>query len=158
MSKENYKEALNVIESNRVNGFFAGEKSKELVELAEKTLEIKFSPMYVDFLMNFGAGNFGSEEIYGIIDDDFENSTVPDAIWYTLTERQESNLPLHLLVIYHTGGDEIFCLDFSKLDVNGEPSVVAFVPGVDLEFQTYEVIANDFGDFLLQLVTQEIKE
>lgn len=93
---------------------------------------------------------------YGIINADFENSSVPDAIWYTLTERREINLPDNLLVIYDTGSDEIFCLDYSHLDDNGEPKVVSFLPGVDLESQTYEIIANDFGDFLLDVVKQEV--
>ena len=69
-----------------------------------------------------------------------------------MTERKKINLPDNLLDIYDTGSEEIFCLGYSILDNNGEPKVVSFVPGVDLESQTYEVIANDFGDFLLDLV------
>ena len=61
---------------------------------------------------------------------DFENSSVPDAIWYTLTERRETNLPSNLLVIYDTGSDEFFCLDFNQYDYKGEPRVVSFLPGV----------------------------
>lgn len=60
------------------------------------------------------------------------------------------------MVIYDTGSDELFCLDFNQLDYKGEPKVVSYVPGVELENQTYEIIANDFGDFLLDLVKQEI--
>lgn len=111
---------------------------------------------YLDYLQTFSAGNFGAQEIYGIISADFENSSVPDAIWYTLSERKEINLPSNLLVIYDTGSDELFCLDFNQLDYKGEPKVVSYVPGVELENQTYEIIANDFGDFLLDLVKQEI--
>ena len=124
--------------------------------MAEVKLGLTFTGLYLDYLQTFGAGNFGAQEIYGIINADFENSSVPDAIWYTLTERRETNLPSNLLVIYDTGSDELFCLDFNQLDNNGEPRVVSFLPGVRLESQTYEVIANDFGDFLLDLVKQEI--
>ncbi len=46
--------------------------------------ELIYKPF--DYLKTFGAGNFGAQEIYGIINADFENSSVPDAIWYTLTE------------------------------------------------------------------------
>jgi hypothetical protein len=104
--------------------------------------------------MTFGAGNFGAQEIYGIINDDFEHSSVPDAIWFTLSERKEINLPPNLLVIYDTGSDELFCLNFN--DNNDEPTIVSFVPGMDVESQPYEIIAKDFGDFLLDLVMQEI--
>lgn len=84
------------------------------------------------------------------------NSSIPDAIWYTLTERKEANLPNNLLVIYDTGSEELFCLDFNTLDDKNEPRVVSFVPGMQLESQTYEIIANDFGDFLLDLVKEEL--
>lgn len=66
------------------------------------------------------------------------------------------NLPNNLLVIYDTGSEELFCLDFNQ--PNGkEPRVVSFVPSIELEKQRYDVIANDFGDFLLDLVMQEVQ-
>ncbi|BBW97006.1 SMI1/KNR4 family protein [Geobacillus icigianus] len=120
-----------------------------------RKLGLKFIGSYLDFLLSFGAGNFGSQEIFGIISSDFENSSVPDAIWYTLTERREGNLPSNLLIIYDTGSDEVFCLDFNKID-NNEPKVVSFFLGVDLDNQKYEIIANDFGSFLLDLVKREL--
>ncbi|WP_230130112.1 hypothetical protein [Bacillus sp. CECT 9360] len=58
--------------------------------------------------------------------------------------------------MYDTESDELFCLDFNQLDDREEPKIVSFVPGVELESHTYEIIANDFGDFLLDLVNQEI--
>ena len=49
-----------------------------------------------------------------------------------------------------------YCLDFNKINEDGEPPVVVFVPGVDTEHQTYEIIAEDFGNYLLQVVEQEL--
>lgn len=156
MSVENYQKAKEIILNKEAIADFVGGCTDELISLAEEKIGLKFTGLFFDYLKTFGAGNFGSKEIYGIINSDFENSSVPDAIWYTLTERREINLPNNLLVIYDTGSDEIFCLDYSHLDDNGEPKVVTFVPGVDLESQTYEIIANDFGDFLLDIVKQEV--
>lgn len=156
MSVENYQKAKEIILNEEEIADFVGGRTDELISLAEEKLGLKFTGLYFDYLKTFGAGNFGAQEIYGIINADFENSSVPDAIWYTLIERREINLPDNLLVIYDTGSDEIFCLDYNHLDDNGEPKVVSFVPGVDLESQTYEIIANDFGDFLLDLVKQEV--
>ncbi|MFB1052104.1 SMI1/KNR4 family protein [Paraliobacillus sp. JSM ZJ581] len=156
MSVETYQKAKLIINDNEDLADFIGGRSNELIKFAEEKLGVKFIGLYLDYLQNFGVGNFGAQEIYGIINDDFENSSVPDAIWYTLTERKEINLPNNLLVIYDTGSDELFCLDFNQLDEKGEPKVVSFVPGIDLESQSYEVIANDFGDFLLDLVMQEV--
>lgn len=156
MSVEAYQEAKQIILNDDYIADFIGGRSTELINLAEEKLGLRFTGLYLDYLQTFGAGNFGAQEIYGIISVDFENSSVPDAIWYTLTERKEINLPSNLLVIYDTGSDELFCLDFNQLDDKGEPKVVSFVPGVELESQIYEIIANDFGDFLLDLVKQEI--
>ncbi|EIT87463.1 hypothetical protein A374_00145 [Fictibacillus macauensis ZFHKF-1] len=156
MSVETYQKAKQIIHDNEDLADFIGGRSNELIKWAEEKLGVKFTGLYLDYLQTFGVGNFGSQEIYGIINDNFENSSVPDAIWYTLTERKEINLPNNLLVIYDTGSDELFCLDFNQLDEKGEPKVVSFVPGLDLGSQSYELIANDFGDFLLDLVMQEV--
>lgn len=156
MSFETYKEAKQIILRNDDIADFVGGCTTELINLAEEKLGLRFTGLYLDYLQTFGAGNFGAQEIYGIIGADFENSSVPDAIWYTLSERKEINLPSNLLIIYDTGSDELFCLDFNQLDDKGEPKVVSFVPGFKLESQSYEIIANDFGDFLLDLVKQEI--
>ncbi|WNS75999.1 SMI1/KNR4 family protein [Bacillus sp. DTU_2020_1000418_1_SI_GHA_SEK_038] len=156
MGVETYQKAKQIILNEEEISDFVGGRTIELINLAEEKLGLRFTGLYLDYLKTFGAGNFGAQEIYGIINNDFENSSVPDAIWYTLTERKEINLPSNLLVIYDTGSDELFCLDFNQTDDNGEPKVVSFVPGVELKSQTYEIIANDFGDFLLDLVKQEI--
>ena len=47
-------------------------------------------------------------------------------------------------------------LEVMNFSVRKEPKVVSFVPGIELESQTYEIIPNDFGNFLLNLVKQEI--
>lgn len=156
MGLKSYKEAVDLIENNKSKSFFVGQRSDELILKAEETLGLKFSKLYKSFLKTYGAGNFGAEEIYGVIDEDFENSSVPDAIWFTLTERNEVNLPENLLVIYDTSSDEILCLDFNKLNIENEPEIVSFVPGLDLNSQKYEKIGEDFGDFLLQRVKLEL--
>lgn len=156
MSVESYQKAKNIILANQEIADFIGGRTDELIIMAEEKLGLKFTGLYLDYLQTFGAGNFGAQEVYGIITNDFENSSVPDAIWYTLTERNEINLPNNFLIIYDTGSDELFCLDFNKSNETKEPKVVSFVPGIELKSQTYEIIANDFGEFLLNLVEREI--
>lgn len=156
MSLGNYIKAIDLIEEHKTKGYFAGARSGELIKLAENRLGFQFSGMYRKFLESYGAGSFGSQEIYGVIGSDFENSSVPDAIWYTLIERKEVRLPANLLVIYDAGNGELFCLDFSQRNKDNEPAVISFVPGILLEKQSYEKIADDFGDFLLDLVSREI--
>jgi antitoxin YobK len=155
MSWGTYQEAIDLMEQNEEECDFIGERTDELINKAENALGIRFSKIYRNFVKKYGAGSFGSQEVYGVIDDDFENSSVPDAIWFTLTEREDSNLPNHLLVVYDTGMSELFCLDFKKFNEYGEPIVISFFQGIDLDKQYFTVIANDFGDFLLDLVKEE---
>lgn len=144
----NYDEALEFLrKDNSGKAFFSGSKSDDLITKAEDALSLKFSPMYKKFLYEFGAGSYASFEILGVIDDDFEESCVPDGIWYTLNERESSNLPNHLLVIFETGDGELYCQDYSNI-VALEPKIVVYSPGVD--HQNYEVVANSFGDFLVE--------
>ncbi len=133
---------------------FVGPRSEALVQTAEKALGLKFPTPYRRFLLEYGAGSFGSSEIYGVINEDFTHSSVPDAVWCTLNERREGGLPPNLLVIYSDGAGTFFCLDCSG-DKEGAP-IVAYYLGFPSEQQPKEVIAKDFGEFLLQVVQEEI--
>ena len=152
MSTKDYLEAEQLLERNEEICDFVGEVSEEIVMLAEKKLNLKFTDLYRNFILKYGAGNFGSIEIYGIIKEEFENSGIPDSIWYTLKQRKEINLPNNLIIIYHTGGDEVFCID-----VEDKAKIVSFVLGLELELQRYEVIAEDFGEFLLKMIKMELE-
>jgi antitoxin YobK len=156
LSWDTYQQAIPFMKQSEEECDFVGERTDELINKAENVLGFGFSKIYRDFVNKLGAGNFGSQEVCGVIDDDFENSSVPDAIWFTLTEREDSNLPNYLLVIYDTGMGELFCLNFKKVNEMGEPNVITYIPGIDLDKQDLTVIANDFGDFLLDLVKEEI--
>ena len=66
-----------------------GKQSEEIIVSAEKKIGYHFPPTYRNFLIKYGAGNIGSSEIYGVISRDFENSSIPDAVWYALKMRKE---------------------------------------------------------------------
>src|SRR5699024_7027672 len=108
MSLESYQTAKRMILSSDDSDFVGG-CTNELIDKAQSTLGMKFTGLYKDYLQTFEAGITESQEIYGIVHDEFENSTVADSIWLTLNERTESSLPSHLLVIYDAGDDELYC-------------------------------------------------
>lgn len=157
MSFRNYIEALELISEHEELLDSMEGCTEELVKKAEKRLNLSFPKSYRDFLLKFGTMNFGSEEFYGIVQEDFDNSSVPDAIWYTLRERLDSGLPDNLFIIYDTGSEEVFCLDFNRTTAEGEPAVVVFVPIVEVQYQTNELISEDFGAFLLQRIRFELE-
>lgn len=147
MSRESYYEAKKIIlNDTEGKSDFLGNLDLELINKAEESLGLKFTGVYLEFLKEFGLGSYGGQEIFGI----------PDGLRHTLDERKEYSLPENLFIIHNTGsGHELFCLDFNQLNEDNEPKVVLYDPTVGLGYQTYEVIAEDFGDFLLDLIYEE---
>ena len=62
---------------------------------------------------------------------------------------------MNLVVVFEDGNGELLCLDFNNLNEEKEPIVVSYVPGEDNKNHKYKKIADDFGEFLLQLVNAE---
>jgi hypothetical protein len=156
MSQQDYIDAVGLLEQNSEISDFVGRIAEETVRKAENKIGITFPPLYREFVLNYGAGNFGSEEIYGILKDDFDNSGIPDAVWFTLKQREEIDLPRNLVIIYHTGGEEMFCIDVSQKNEFNESPIVSYSIGLDPEHQKNELIARDFGEFFLQRVKSEL--
>lgn len=155
MSIKSYEKAIELINLNKNMCFFAGERSYELIKKAEEFLGLTFSPIAKDFFKTFGAGSVGAEEVYGITNENFLNASLPNGVWLTNIEREEVQMPKGLFVISDRGNGEFYCLDHSSVSEFEEPKIVVYVPGVDNEHQKYEVIADDFGDYLLQIVQKE---
>ncbi len=143
MSLQDLEKAFKLIEENG-GGDFEGEKSVALINKAEKALELSFPPTYKKFLSTLGCGDIAGLEFYGLIREEFENSSVPNAIWLTLDERK-SGLPKNLVIIGSTGDGLYYALDTDHVNANNEECpVVSYGP----EGNT-ELIADDFGCFLL---------
>jgi antitoxin YobK len=148
MSMADYERARAIIDANKDKGTFAGPRPEDLVKKAESALGIRFPDAYRQFLLDYGAGNFGSAEFYGVIDDDWEESSVPDGVWYTLNERVESGMPNELVVVGDTGTGDLYVLDLS----DGDGPVCIVDPGTAMTAR--ERVAPDFGTFLLDRVQQ----
>jgi hypothetical protein len=142
VAAQDYDAALEIVRSRPDLASFVGPRDPSLVDAAEQALGLRFPPTYRRFLEDLGAGNFGSFEVFGVIDDDFEESMVPDAIWYTLTER-ETELPENLVIVGEVGDGSLSAL---RIDGGGgEAPVVLHEPGA--EDAPQEVAYEDFGAF-----------
>ena len=150
MSMQNFTDALNIIERTPGRSRFAGARAESLITAAEERLGLKFPPIYQEFLLRLGAGNFGSREFYGVIDDDFDDSAIPDGIWYTLNERNDG-LPPELVVVGATGDGGLYCLDMGEA---GEAPVVIYEPPGSVRKR----VADDFGAFFLEEVRSEASD
>lgn len=115
--------ALELVEDHPERCFFVGPREEPVVSAAEDALGIAFPSTYRRFLRHLGAGNVGAEEIYGVIDEDFVDSAVPDEVWMTLEGRREWGLPDSLVVISFDGGTDYFVLDTAQVP-HGEEAPV----------------------------------
>jgi antitoxin YobK len=154
MGMEEYEAAVRLMEAQPHLREFAGPRPESLVRKAEQRLGFRFPPTYRRFLLEYGAGNFGSAEIFGVIGDDFDRSAVPDGVWYTLKERTAIGLPGNLMVICNDGMGNLGCLEAIQ-EEEREGAVILYRPGARVDNQARETLASDFGDFLLELVEGE---
>jgi len=96
---------------------------------------------YRRFVLDLGAGDVGGEEFFGVIDDGFEDAAIPDGVWLTLREREDSGLPGDLVLV-HAPGDGAY----HAVEPGG--AVVRWVPGDG----SPEPVAASFGEFLRDTV------
>lgn len=149
MSMREYENARQLIDDSG-SADFDGEKPEELVQKAEAALGIKFPPSYRRFLLELGCGDIGGEEFYGIIDGNFESSSVPNGIWLTLDERRTGNLPSNFILFY-AGGDGSYCaIDTAQVRDGDENPVVRLA----VDKTPVEEVAPSFGAFFYGIVSE----
>lgn len=156
MSMHDFTDAVALMEAARDLMDFVGPRDPALVEAAEAAIGSRFPPTYREFVLRYGAGNFGAFEIYGVIDADFKKGPVPDGIWLTLKRRRAGYLPKDLLVIADAGDGADYCIELQDGAVG---RVIVCEPGAVLPDKLpREFVANDFGEFLLAGVREELEE
>ena len=154
MSMKDLDRALAIVAEHGGQASFVGPRSEIVVRSAEKALGLKLPPTYRRFLRELGAGSFGAAEIYGVVDIDFENSAVPDAVWVTVGARENDDLPADLVVVGHED-DEITCLQIRPEAEEGPVMVIN--AGEDPERVGTRTAAEDFGAYLLSRVEEELE-
>lgn len=148
---DEYEQAAGLIRANPARARFAGPRPGHLVVAAEAVLGIRLPQVYRRFVLDFGAGNFGSAEFYGVIDDDFDNSCTPDGVWFTRSEWVAGHLPRGVIVVGSTGDGDLYCLDTRE---GKEPPVSIWRPGPRASM--IDTVARDFGEHLLERVRAQV--
>jgi antitoxin YobK len=156
MSMNNLEQSLQLIRDNEDQADFVGPREDRLIQLAEAALGISFPPTYRRFLQEKGCGSIAGAEFYGLINVDFLNASVPNGIWLTLDERKASKLPLPLLLVSETGDGGYYAIDTSRQDSQGESPVIVWFPGLSKIEGKVEEVAEDFGAFMFQRLTQAL--
>lgn len=156
MSYQNYKEAMELAPKCK---FYttAGGKRQDEINKAEELLGIKFSKQCREFYEQYGYLSFFGNEIFGIDPDDDSGELEGNSVAYALNDREEYGLPAKWIPIYNFEDGFLAYLDYSSLNDDGEPCViVAEFNGS--EYRIEETIAEDFGEFILQLVKQGLED
>jgi hypothetical protein len=153
MSMRDLLVGLSIVAAHEHLGFFVGPRDAKLVWAAERAFGGTLPATYREFVTHLGAGNFGGFEVYGVIDGEFEHSTVPNGVWLTLNERRVSGLPNALAIIGSTGYGDYYCVDLAR---EYESPVLLYRPGLPPDLQKREQVAEDFGKFFLDRVRAEI--
>jgi antitoxin YobK len=154
MSMKDLDKALSLIKQRIDEAEFVGQRSELMVRTAEKALGLKLPPTYRKFVRALGAGNFGSAEIYGVLDADFEASSAPDAVWATLRAREDNGLPKDLVILGYED-DDITCLRVGPGKEEGP--VLVIHAGEDAEQLGARAVAPDFGKYLLDRVEEQLE-
>lgn len=121
---------------------------------SQAAIGLSFPRSYLEFVSRLGCGGAGSSEFYGVVSDEFEKSTVPDAIWLTL--------PQELIIVGDVGDGAQYVLYTSQRRMDGECPVIEWWPGADDADQCREPLAPDFGTFFLartrEVIARESEE
>jgi len=157
MSKDQLRRAFALIQSSSHLADFAGPQPESRVANAERALGSTFPPTYREFLLQFGCGSIAGEEFYGVNTDDFENSSVPDAVWATLKNRKEGSIREEFIIVASTGDGAYHVIDTSRQHSDGESPVLEWWPGYSVSEGNGRLVAADFGEFLLQKIQPAIE-
>lgn len=128
---------------------FTGAIPIDEIEKAEKELKVIFPESYKVFLKEFGAGDIGGEIIFGIVKNKRENQDI-NMVKITHMEH-EYKMPKYMVVIYYNeSNDCLYCLDTRKMSNNECPVV-----SVSDNYTDIKIVANSFGEFFYQMVSDE---
>jgi len=155
MSYQNLKKAVELAPNCKYYTTSEGKKDEEIRE-AEKLLDIKFSKQCSYFYKNIGYLSFFGNEIYGIDPVSESGDLEGNSVAYALNDRKQFNLPKEWIPIYNYEDGRMAYLDYSHLNPEKEPRIIIAMY-VGQKYELIEVIAEDFGDFLLQLVEVQLR-
>jgi hypothetical protein len=123
--------------------------SPAMIEEAERILGVRFPPSYRRFLELLGGCDIEGEELYGVWRRRDDPTQLAGTVHFTLSDRQDAELPAPMLVLQYDGMGGTYVLDTSQLDESGEAPVLVFEPPWVTNGRPLEYIAPNFGRFAL---------
>lgn len=157
MSYSNYIKAIKL--AKECDDYCIGDEvSSFVINKAEELVGIKYSAQLTEYLKTCGYLEFFGVELYGIVKTDFSSSVVEGCIIeWALKERKDSNLNMKWLPLRFEDDGGMAFLDFNNLNKDGEPKVILAINSEN-GYEMTDILADDFGDYLLELVECQLEE
>lgn len=133
----------------------SGGKTQSEISKSEELLKVKFSKQCIEFYERYGYLSFYGNEIFGIDPEDESDILEGNSVAYALNDRKEYKLPIEWIPVYNYEDGNIAYLDYTNKNIEGEPKVIMCIFTGE-KYEVVEEVAEDFGDFLLQLVEQQL--
>ena len=114
---------------------------------AEEVLGCTLTPSYKWFLMNYGGGEIGGEEIYSVYGMDFESAVGGDIVYQHLLGLRSGRTKPQELVVSTTDFGEVFFFDYSRSDGSECPLSLKFGSGEPSHY------ACNFYEFLCKRIS-----
>ena len=177
MSYQDFCKAMKLAPKCRFYETDSGAKDS-VIQKAESLLGVRFSKQCREFYTNYNYLSFYGQEIYGV-DPEKLDVLVGNSVGATLSARKKWGLPAQWILFLDYGSDDTAVyMDYSQLNADGEPRIIeavytngehldeyndeGFEEGQEPEgycrYMVNEVLAEDFGQFLLKLVEEELAE
>ena len=154
MNYQNLEKALDLAKQCKFYTIAEGKTPEEITK-SEELLDIKFSKQSKSFYEKVGYLSFFGSEIFGIDPNDVSGILEGNSVAYALADRRQNNLPKEWIPIYNYGDGHMAYLDYAHLNSEKEPRVIMGTY-TGIVYRQIEIIADDFGDFLLQLVEEQL--
>lgn len=139
---------LNRLKTSPLQKTFKGNVSESEIRELEAFLGYDLPRDYREFLANFGCGNFGALEIYGV---GIPPEGVPSLVWLLEQFRNEGiDLSQGLLPVVAQGDGSyaaLVCRPLSELQVG---TVVLYDATIEGDSKQLLLMAKSFGEFVIQ--------
>lgn len=151
MSYDSYKKACDLLPACGDFESFGG-KTCDVISQAERVLDISFSKQCKNFYEKYDYSIIYGEEIFGIKDGADSDILEGNIVAYSLYDRKMYGLPKEWIPFYNFGDFSMAYYDYATLNDEQEPRIIraSFIDG---RYEIIEVLADDFGDFLCDLIS-----
>ena len=159
MSIQKIKDAISSIDSSGLERPYLSAKfsvAESQIQEAEQSIGFPFPPSYRYFLNEFGSGDFGGFEFYGLVPNKNDIPSIPNALWLTKLDWERIDLPNDLFIVESLDDGCYACLELHE-NPTIEGRVIFWDMGESEDKPRHE-LASSFGHYLFDQVSTALQD